>query len=271
MSSSCVQDDRNAVRGEPFHCPDAQPPFPYSGRSHRHPVAGRPALQIEALVINFPGTEHPALDGVSLRVLSGQRVALVGHNGAGKSTLLRAVAGLVSIQSGSVLVYGNAVGACHHRTAYLPQRADIDWHFPVTAAELVMTGRFVHLGWFRRPRREDRQIVAEALEHLGIANLAARQISQLSGGQQQRLLIARALVQEASLFLLDEPMNAVDESTREVVEQVLSEHAKRGGSVVMATHDLGRLSDAFEVAVYLRDGKIERIVGKPDSSLTATH
>lgn len=271
MSSCCGQNEPASTLAEQFHCPDAQPLFPYSGRYHRHPVTGSPALQVDNLVVHFPGADRPAVDGVCLQVLSGQRVALVGHNGAGKSTLLRAVAGLVPAQSGSILVYGNAVGACHHRTAFLPQRAEIDWHFPITAAELVMTGRFVHLGWFRRPRREDSQVVAQALEHLGIAHLAGRQISQLSGGQQQRVLIARAMVQEASLFLLDEPMNGVDEATREIVEQVISEHARRGGSVVVATHDLSRLSDAFEVAVYMRDGRIEQIVGKPESSLQAVH
>ena len=259
MTTCCGQEELDAKLEEQFHCPTSSPRFPYSGRAHQHPVQGSPALQIENLVVHFRGADHPAVAGVSLQVLSGQRVALVGHNGAGKSTLLKAAAGLVVPQSGSVRVYGNRVGACHHRTAYLPQRAEIDWHFPITSAELVMTGRYVHMGWFRRPSSEDSQRVDESLEHLGIGSLASRQISQLSGGQQQRVLIARALVQEASLFLLDEPMNAVDEETRTVLEQVLAEHAQRGGSIIMATHDLGRLSDLFEVAVYLRDGRIERV------------
>lgn len=269
MSHCCGQEELNSRLDHQFHCPTSQPLFPYSGRAHRSPVQGSSALWVKDLRIQFPGADHLAVDGVSLSVLSGQRVALVGHNGAGKSSLLRAVAGLVKPKSGTVLVYGNPVGACHYRTAYLPQRADIDWHFPITAAELVMTGRYVHLGWFRRPSKDDTQRVSQAMTHLGISSLAGRQISQLSGGQQQRVLIARALVQEASLFLLDEPLNAVDEGTKELVEQVLIEHAQRGGTVVMATHDLGRLTDSFEVVVYLRDGKIEKLEGKTDFNVSS--
>jgi manganese/zinc/iron transport system ATP- binding protein len=145
----------------------------------------------------------------------------------------------------------------------LPQRSDVDWHFPVTVADLVMTGRYVHLGWFKRPRATDRQLVDASLERLGILQLAKRQIAELSGGQQQRTLIARALVQQASLFLLDEPLNAVDESTRDVVDQVLGDHARVGGSVLVATHDLGRLSESFDAAVYLQGGQVQRVEQLP--------
>lgn len=196
---------------------------------------------------------------ITLSVARGQRVALVGHNGAGKSTLLKAAAGLIKPDSGSILVYGNAVGACHHRTAYLPQRSDVDWHFPITVNDLVMTGRYVHLGWLKRPGAADRHLVSAALDRLAIGDLAQRQIAELSGGQQQRALIARALVQQASLFLLDEPLNAVDESTRDIVDNVLNDHAKVGGSVLVATHDLGRLSESFDVAVYMKGGRIQQV------------
>jgi ABC-type Mn2+/Zn2+ transport system ATPase subunit len=259
MNDRCVAGESETACDHSFHCPQWQPPWPYSGRGHRDPIVGSLALEAQDLVVNYPSTSHPAVDGITLQVISGQRVALVGHNGAGKSTLLKAAAGLVTPKSGSIRVYGNPVGACHHRTAYLPQRADIDWHFPMSASDLVMTGRFVHLGWFRRPGREDRNHVEAAFERLGISHLASRQISELSGGQQQRILLARALVQEASLFLLDEPLNAVDEATRDVVDQVLSEHANKGGSVLMATHDLGRLAESFDCAVYLLDGKVQRV------------
>ena len=168
----CCGQDNNAKLEQQFHCPTTPPRFPYSGRSHQHPVHGSLALQVENLIVHFRGADHPAVAGVSLQVASGQRVALVGHNGAGKSTLLKAAAGLVVPKSGSVKIYGNPVGACHHRTAYLPQRAEIDWHFPITAAELVMTGRYVHLGWFRASR-QDRQRVLDSLEHLGISSLAS--------------------------------------------------------------------------------------------------
>jgi ABC-type Mn2+/Zn2+ transport system ATPase subunit len=259
MSQSCGVSESDLACDHSFHCPQWQPLWPYSGRAHRHPILGSCALHVRNLLVHYATANRPAVAGIDLEVHSGQRVALVGHNGAGKSTLLKAAAGLVKAQSGTITVYGNPVGACHHRTAYLPQRADIDWHFPITAADLVMTGRYVHLGWFRRPGKEDSQRVRSAFEQLGISDLASRQIAQLSGGQQQRVLLARALVQEASLFLLDEPLNAVDESTRSVVDQVLAEHARRGGSVLMSTHDLGRLAESFDLAVYLVDGRIERI------------
>jgi ABC-type Mn2+/Zn2+ transport system ATPase subunit len=197
------------------------------------------------------------LSNASLVIGIGERVALVGPNGAGKSTLLKTIAGLLTPVSGSVLLFGNRVGACHHRTAYLPQRSDLDWRFPMTVSDLVMTGRYVHLGWLKRPCQQDHDAVMQGLERLRIADLANRQIGELSGGQQQRTLLARAIVQGTSLFLLDEPLNAVDEATRDVVDEVLVEESRRGSSVLAATYDLGRLSESFDRAIYLRDGCIQ--------------
>ncbi len=234
--------------------------WPYSGHAHREPIQGSIALKIENIKISYEkSSSRLAINDVSMEVCCGQRMALVGPNGAGKSTLLKAAAGLVPLQAGSILVYGNPVGACHHRTAYLPQRADVDWHFPISASELAMAGRYVHLGWFKRPTKDDHRRVAEAFERMGISDLARRQISELSGGQQQRVLIARGLVQEASLLLFDEPLNAVDKATREIVDDVLCEHARRGGSVLVATHDLGSLTDSFDAAAYMCDGRISQI------------
>ncbi len=271
MNDACGtnQHELSCCTGTAHHgCQHAEPKWPYAGRGHSDPVAGSWALQVQDLVIGYDLQQAPAVAGVSMNVASGQRVALVGHNGAGKSTLLKAAAGLVQVRSGTLRVYGNAVGACHHRTAYLPQRSDIDWHFPVTVADLVMTGRYVHLGWMRRPSRQDRHLACQAMDRLGIANLNGRQISRLSGGQQQRVLIARALVQEASLFLLDEPLNGIDEATRDIVDQVLSEHASRGGSVLVATHDLGRLSESFDVAIYLSGGRVASVQTLPGGRFT---
>lgn len=183
------------------------------------------------------------------------RIALVGPNGAGKSTLLKAVAGLLPVTSGRVRVYGNPVGACHHRVAYLPQRGDVDWRFPVGVRRLVMGGRYVHLGWLRRPVKHDREAVEAALERLGLSGVAERRISHLSGGQRQRTLLARSLAQEADLLLLDEPMTAVDSETRETISEVFRELRERGKTVVVATHDLDGLSREFEGALYLRDGR----------------
>lgn len=228
----------------------------YSRRKHTDPVAGAAALEVRDLSVDYPGGDgRPALRGVYLRVPVGARVALVGPNGAGKSTLLKAVAGLLPVRGGSVRIYGNPVGACHHRVAYLPQRGDIDWRFPISLRRLVLTGRYVHLGWLKRPGRRDLEMVTEVIGRLGLSALAERQIGQLSGGQQQRALLARALAQDADLLLLDEPLNAVDADTRAVVTGVLAALRERGKTVVTATHDLGRLEADFDGALYLAGGQ----------------
>jgi manganese/zinc/iron transport system ATP- binding protein len=198
---------------------------------------------------------------VSLRVPPGTRVALVGPNGAGKSSLLKAVAGLLPVSGGAVRVYGNPVGACHHRVAYLPQRGDIDWKFPITVERLVLTGRYAHLGWFRWPGARDRQVTKQVMEKLGLTGLAGRQIGRLSGGQQQRALLARALAQGADLLLLDEPLNAVDADTCGVIRGVLKELQQKGKTLVVATHESGRLESDFDAVVHLREGRRVALAG----------
>lgn len=217
--------------------------------------AEAPALDIVGATVVYPGTDRVGLADVNLRVASGGHVALVGSNGAGKSTLLKAIAGLLPLQAGSIAVYGQPVAACLHRVAYLAQRGEVDWRFPVDVRGLVLTGRYVHLGWLRRASDEDRRRVMAALERLGIADLADRQIGQLSGGQQQRALLARALVQDADLLLLDEPLNAVDAETRAVVASVMADLRREGRTSVTATHDLGRLEADFDDALFLHEGR----------------
>lgn len=233
----------------------SNPLLPYAGRRHLDAVAGAPALSARSVSAGYPGSAALALRGVSLRVPVGARVALVGPNGSGKSTLLKTVAGLLPASSGGIRVHGNAVAACHHRVAYLPQRGEVDWRFPINVRRLVMTGRYVHLGWLKRPGGRDREIVEGVMERLGLVALAGRQIGQLSGGQQQRALLARALVQEADLLLLDEPLNAVDAATRAAISEVLSELRGRGKTMIVATHDLASLASEFDGALYLRDGR----------------
>jgi manganese/zinc/iron transport system ATP- binding protein len=231
------------------------PTLPYGHRRHADPVPGEPALVARSVSAGYPGAAELALRGVSLRVPAGSRVALVGPNGSGKSTLLKAVAGLLPAQQGEISVYGNAVAACHHRVAYLPQRGDVDWRFPIKVRKLVTTGRYVHLGWLKRPGRADREVVRSVMERLGIEHLAERQVGQLSGGQQQRALLARTLVQEADLLLLDEPLNAVDAGTRGEISAVLAELKGAGKTLVVATHDLESLADEYDGVLYLRDGR----------------
>jgi manganese/zinc/iron transport system ATP- binding protein len=202
----------------------------------------------------MPGNEQLALDSVSLSVPIGSRTALVGPNGAGKSTLLKAIVGILKPRAGSIRIYGMPVGTCLHRVAYLPQRDEIDWRFPLTVRGLIETGRYVHLGWLRRPGSGDRRLVQREIDRLRLTELADRQIGQLSGGQQQRSLLARALVQGADLLLLDEPMNAVDAETRSILTGVLDDLREEGKTAIIATHDIGRLESDFDDVLFMADG-----------------
>lgn len=232
----------------------------YQGCRHGHAATDAPALEVQGLCVGYPGAGL-ALDGVSLCVRPGQRVALVGANGAGKSTLLKAVASLMKPAAGTIRVFGLPAGTCRQRTAYLPQRGELDWTFPINVAQLVMTGRMVHLGWFARPGRTDRQQVRLTLERLGLDALAGRQIGELSGGQQQRVLLARTLVQEAELLLLDEPFNAVDAESSATIHQALDDLARQNKTVLIATHDLSRLAERFDAVMHLAGGRLRQFGG----------
>jgi manganese/zinc/iron transport system ATP- binding protein len=229
--------------------------IPYGGRRSVTILKDAPALDANCVSVRYPGADKLALQDVSLRVAPGQRVALVGPNGAGKSTLLKAAAGLLPIASGTLTVYGNQVGTCPSRVAYLAQRGEMDWRFPISVRGLVLTGRYVHRGWLKRPSREDGRLVDEAIDRLGLSELAERQIGDLSGGQQQRALLARALAQDADLLLLDEPLNAVDAATRDVVSATLDDLQRQGKAAIIATHDLERLQSDFDDALFLMDGR----------------
>jgi manganese/zinc/iron transport system ATP- binding protein len=207
------------------------------------------------LTVAFPGAGRPAVGGVSLRVAAGELVPLVGPNGAGKSSLLKAVTGLLPVRAGSAKLFGLPVGACHHRTAYPAAAGDIDWRFPLSVSRLVLTGRYVHLGWLAWPRKRDHTAAADALDRLGVGHLANRQIGELSGGQQQRVLIARALCQGADLLLLDEPFNTLDAATRADLRAVFADLRAAGKTLVVATHDYEPPAGGYDQTVALRDGR----------------
>ncbi|WP_119067477.1 metal ABC transporter ATP-binding protein [Rubrobacter indicoceani] len=231
------------------------PKLPYGRSRHADPVPGAPALAVRAVSARYPGSSAAALTNADLTAPNGSQIALVGDNGSGKSTLLKVVAGLLFPTSGEISIYGNPVGACHHRVAYLPQRGDIDLNFPVSVGRFVLGGRFVHLGWLRRPSRKDKGIVASVLARLGVEDLAGRRIGALSGGQQQRALLARALAQESDLLLLDEPLTAVDAETRDRIQLVTEELRKAGKTLIVATHDLDNLYDEYDAVVCLCKGR----------------
>jgi manganese/zinc/iron transport system ATP- binding protein len=173
---------------------------------------------------------------VNADIPRGQVVSIVGPNGAGKSTLLKAIAGLVPLVGGEITLFGQPLARSRRRLAYVPQREDVDWNFPVSVHDVVMMGRYPARGWLRRSTAEDDAIVRQALDHLGILDLAGRQISELSGGQQRRAFIARALAQEPDVILLDEPMAGVDAATHDRVLELFDEWQGEGKVVLQATH-----------------------------------
>jgi ABC-type Mn2+/Zn2+ transport system ATPase subunit len=230
--------------------------FPYSQQRPHTLRTGPQVLEVCNLNVVYPNTNQLALQDIHLCVPQGARVGLVGHNGAGKSTLLKAIAGLLQPQRGSISIYDDPITQCRNRIAYLPQRSELDWRFPISLRRLVLAGRYVHLGWLARPTAADWQIADRYIEALGLSDLRDRQISQLSGGQQQRVLLARTLTQEADMLLLDEPLNAVDQQTRDIISTVLSELPKQNKTVLTATHELNNLQRDFDSVVYLANGRM---------------
>ena len=206
-------------------------------------------LKVEGLTVAY--RDEPVLWDVSFEVPQGELVAVVGPNGAGKTTLLKAVMGLMEPAAGRALVYGKPFEKARRWVGYVPQRGSVDWDFPTSALDVAQMGLYGKLGWFRRPGREEREKAMECLEKVGIAHLADRQISQLSGGQQQRVFLARALAQDARLYLTDEPFAAVDYKTERAIVALLRELKAQGSTVIVVHHDLATVPDYFDRVVIL--------------------
>ncbi len=237
----------------------------YGGQCRLPPDRDQPALRVDGVSFRYPGADADALTDITVRVESGERVALVGPNGSGKSTLLKLIVGLERAQHGTISVFGHEAASCRHRVAIVPQRTSVDWQFPVTVRQVVLMGRYVHLGWLRRPRTADHEAVDAALETMKIAPLAERQVGELSGGQQQRMMLARTIAHDADLLLLDEPLNHVDLTTQELIFHALEELTERGKAVIVSTHDLGILDVHFSRALFLDgtligDGPVEHVL-----------
>jgi len=192
-----------------------------------------------------------ALENISFATSCGTRVALVGRNGAGKSTLLKAIAGLVPRQSGSIRWRGASVKRWSREFAYLPQREEVDWSFPITVRGLVEMGRYPQTGWWRKYRPEDQAAVDQALHALDLVNLQDRQIRELSGGQQQRAFLARAVAQEAHVLLLDEPFTGLDRNASLLLSSLLETLAKEGRLIIASHHDLTTAPALFNEALLL--------------------
>ncbi|MCA9077146.1 MAG: metal ABC transporter ATP-binding protein [Planctomycetaceae bacterium] len=194
---------------------------------------------------------RPVIWDVDYDTPAGELIAIVGPNGAGKSTLIKAALDLVPKVSGDVRVFGQPYEDQRERVAYVPQRTSVDWDFPVSALDVVTMGLYGKIGWFRPVTRKWRKAAREALDRVGLADFAKRQISQLSGGQQQRVFLARALVQEADLYLMDEPFAGVDAATERAILQVLRDLRSTGKTALVVHHDLQTVADYFDHVLML--------------------
>ncbi len=208
-----------------------------------------PALEIHDLTVAYQ--RKPVLWGIDVEVGAGKLVGIVGPNGAGKSTLIKAAMGLLPLSSGWVEAFGKPLKDNLKRVGYVPQREDIDWDFPVTVADVVLMGRYGHLGIFQRPKKRDHEIARECLAKVKMLPFADRQIANLSGGQQQRVFLARALAQESDLYFMDEPFAGVDASTEDAIISLLRELRDSGKTLFVVHHDLSTAADYFDQLLLL--------------------
>jgi manganese/zinc/iron transport system ATP- binding protein len=207
------------------------------------------ALEAHDLTVAYRA--QPVLWDVDVALPAGSLIAIVGPNGAGKSTLLKAALGLVRPLTGWVQVFGRPYRERRSWVGYVPQRESVDWDFPTHALDVVSMGLYGQVGWVRRLSRQHRRKALECLDQVGIADLARRQISQLSGGQQQRVFLARALAQDARLYLMDEPFAGVDAATERAIIDLLKRLRAEGRTVVAVHHDLQTVRDYFDHVVLL--------------------
>ena len=224
-------------------------------------------LEVQSVSVAYSG--KPVLQDLAFNVPHGARVAVIGPNGAGKSTLFKALVGLLPLQSGRILIHGEPVRSHKDCVAYVPQREEVDWRFPVTVNDVVMMGRFDHGGWLRGASADDKRIVTRSLEELGISDLANRSIGELSGGQQQRVFLARALAQEPHILLMDEPFTGVDAPTQEATLKLLDDLRALDVTAMISTHDLSMAAVKFDLVLLLN----HRLVafGAPQDVLTQKH
>ncbi|MCA9092925.1 MAG: metal ABC transporter ATP-binding protein [Planctomycetaceae bacterium] len=212
-------------------------------------IAQPPVLDVHDVTVAYH--RKPVIWDIDLTLESPKLVGIVGPNGAGKSTLLKAMLGLVPLASGEINLFGKPLKAQRHLVGYVPQRETVDWDFPVNVLDVVLMGTYRSLGWFRRPRRKEREWALQCLDQVGLVDLRNRQIGQLSGGQQQRVFLARALAQKASVYFMDEPMAGVDAGTERIIFDSLKELRKEGKTVLVIHHDLRTVPEYFDHVVLI--------------------
>jgi manganese/zinc/iron transport system ATP- binding protein len=210
---------------------------------------GQESIEIENLTVTYG--KVAVLWNISLGIPRGKLVGIIGPNGAGKSTLLKAMLEMIDVVSGKMIFFNQSFKKFRNKIAYVPQRSSVDWDFPITAFELVLMGRYGKLGYLKWPKAADKEAAKKALELVGMSSFADRQISQLSGGQQQRLFIARALLQEAELYLMDEPFAGVDMATEKAIVILMDKLREQGKTLLVVHHDLSTVKKYFNWAVLL--------------------
>lgn len=218
----------------------------------------QPAVEVTDLTVAYG--DKPVLWDVDVQAPSGTLMAIVGPNGAGKTTLIKAILGLIPTAAGQVSIYGKPYREQRHLVGYVPQRGSVDWDFPTSVLDVVMMGRYGALGWFKRPGRRERTLALEALAKVGMSDYADRQISQLSGGQQQRTFLARALVQDAQVYFMDEPFQGVDATTERAIVTLLKDLRGAGKTVCVVHHDLQTVPEYFDWVTLLN---VRRIASGP--------
>jgi manganese/zinc/iron transport system ATP- binding protein len=216
------------------------------------------AVEVDDLTVAYH--EKPVVWDVDLSVPAGVLMAIIGPNGAGKTTMLKAILGLVKRAAGTVLIFGKPYIEQRAIVGYVPQRGSVDWDFPTNVLDVVLMGRYRAIGWIKRPASSDRHLAVEALKKVGMEKYAHRQINQLSGGQQQRVFLARALVQDAMVYLMDEPFQGVDATTERAIVALMQELRSVGKTVVVVHHDLQTVAEYFDWVTLMN---VRRIASGP--------
>ena len=203
-----------------------------------------PVLEIHDLTVSY--SKRPVLWNIDLTIPKGVLAGIIGPNGAGKSTLIKTAMGLIPKASGYVKLFDEDLENVRKKVSYVPQRESVDWDFPASALDVVLMGRYGHVGIFKSLREADKEVAMECLRKVGMEAFAHRQISQLSGGQQQRVFLARALAQDADLYFMDEPFASVDASTEKTIIALLKEMTAKGKTIIVVHHDLNSADEYFD-------------------------
>ncbi len=209
----------------------------------------KPAIEISQLNVSYFGSK--AIQQVSLSIDAGRLVGIIGPNGAGKSTLLKALLQLIPRESGSVAFHGKSFNEMKTSIAYVPQRSEIDWDFPITVFDTVLIGTYPKLGFFKKPGKKEKEWARACLKKVGMEKYSDRQIGELSGGQQQRVFLARAFAQKADILFFDEPFAGVDMASEAVMIRLLKDLAKQGKTIFVVHHDLSKANEYFDQLVLL--------------------